>query len=62
MDIVEVYLRYVKLQKAKKFLKEDDTVFISQNTKMDIEKAIDNEIVYAEHLINNPWLISKEIG
>ena len=58
MDIVKIYLKYVELQRAKKFLKED--VFISQDTKIDIEKAIDIEIGHAEHLINNPWL-SKDL-
>lgn len=60
MDIVEIGLRYIKLQKAKTFLKEDYN--LSPNDKFKLISAIELEISYAKHLIKNPELITKEIG
>lgn len=54
---VDIYLKYVELMRAKKFLNGDWSSNLKENTRLKLHDQLDIEISNAEHLLENPWLV-----
>lgn len=55
---VDIYLKYVELMRAKRFLQEDYPTNI--NNRGNLADNIEKEISYAIHLLNNPKLLEGD--
>ena len=56
---VDIYLKYVELVKAKRFLNEDCSSVLSDNIKLKIHDKLQEEISYAVHLLNNSEILEE---